>query len=369
MEQKRIVWILSAAGVFLCIVIGSAFLVYGHGAAASKNATAISLRDSGSVWVSSAGTSTQPVQYAGAGTSQNAAEQYENSLAAGISVPEEGQTMLFSPTEENAVSQGSSIPPSESSPYLTITQDASGESAQGAVSQSSQVVEGVAPTGASVTFIATTNVYQVPDKSQQSSVTFDLSSSYSGNGSESSVVAQNKAAEDAMKVTEAAKKQRTYGAQESAGAKSKAQSSTSSAKTSSQKTEVAQEKPKATLKESVSTTVTTNTSTKKTNVTSSAKSALSQANVSIPDRFWVQAASYSTKKKADEARTVLDENQIQCEVFTYEDDKGSLFYRVRVGPYSTRDEASYWKDKIDSLELFAKAGTYIVNSSAPIAKK
>ena len=32
----------------------------------------------------------------------------------------------------------------------------------------------------------------------------------------------------------------------------------------------------------------------------------------IPDRFWVQAASYSAKKNADEARSVLEQKKIQC---------------------------------------------------------
>lgn len=357
MEQKRLFWILSAAGVFLCIVIGSAFFVYGHGAAASKNATAISLRDSGSIWVSSAGGSPSTAQYNGYIAEHQNTPEYQNSLAAGISVPEEAQPESGTPLAFGTQNEETATP------YLTITQDATErESPQGA-----EIAQSITPAGANVTFIATTNVYQVPDKGQ-STVTFDLNSSYSGEPAGSSVIAQNKAAEDAMKVTEAAKKQRTYGAQESASAKPKTSVQSSGIAQASAKPTASQEKSAATVKESVSTTVTTNTQTQKTNITSSAP-VVAQTLAPVPDRFWVQAASYSTKKKADEARTVLDENQIQCEVFTYEDDKGSLFYRVRVGPYTTRDEASYWKNKIDALELFAKAGTYIVNSSAPIAKK
>ena len=87
----------------------------------------------------------------------------------------------------------------------------------------------------------------------------------------------------------------------------------------------------------------------------------------LADQFWVQAASYSTKKNADEARDTLESNKIQCEVFTYKDAKGKLFYRVRVGPYTTKSEATYWKEKIDTIDLFAKTGSYITNSSA--AKK
>lgn len=84
----------------------------------------------------------------------------------------------------------------------------------------------------------------------------------------------------------------------------------------------------------------------------------------IPDRFWVQAASYSAKKNADEARSVLEQKKIQCEVFTSTDAKGTLYYRVRVGPYTTRKEAEYWKKKIDEIPLFSKNGSFVTNSSA-----
>lgn len=84
----------------------------------------------------------------------------------------------------------------------------------------------------------------------------------------------------------------------------------------------------------------------------------------IPDRFWVQAASYSAKKNADEARSVLEQKKIQCEVFTFTDAKGTLYYRVRVGPYTTKKEAEYWKKKIDEIPLFSKNGSFVTNSSA-----
>lgn len=82
----------------------------------------------------------------------------------------------------------------------------------------------------------------------------------------------------------------------------------------------------------------------------------------IADRFWVQAASFTSKKKADSAREILFEKQIQAEVFTY-DSKGTLYYRVRVGPYTTKSEAEYWQKRIKELSEFKEA--FITNSSAP----
>ena len=88
------------------------------------------------------------------------------------------------------------------------------------------------------------------------------------------------------------------------------------------------------------------------------------AAAKIPDRFWVQAASYATKKNADDARATLESNKIPSEVFTYTDSKGKVFYRVRIGPYTTSSEAEYWKTQVAKIDQFAGVQSYIVNSSA-----
>src|SRR5574344_256106 len=109
----------------------------------------------------------------------------------------------------------------------------------------------------------------------------------------------------------------------------------------------------------------TPTTKKATSAQTSTKSTAKKTTAKLPDSFWVQAASYATKKNADEARATLDANKIPCEVFTYKDAKGKLFYRVRVGPYTTKSEAEYWKDRITAIDLFAKSGSYVTNTSAP----
>lgn len=76
-------------------------------------------------------------------------------------------------------------------------------------------------------------------------------------------------------------------------------------------------------------------------------------------KYWVQAASYSTKKGADTARSTLDENRIPAEVFTYKDAKDKLYYRVRVGPYTTKSEAEYWKNRICQIDSFKDSKSYI----------
>jgi cell division protein FtsN len=82
--------------------------------------------------------------------------------------------------------------------------------------------------------------------------------------------------------------------------------------------------------------------------------------------YWVQAASFTVKRSADTARKVLDDNKIPSEVFTYTDTKGKIYYRVRVGPYTTKSEAEYWQNRIVQIKEFSDTSSYITNSSAPL---
>lgn len=76
-------------------------------------------------------------------------------------------------------------------------------------------------------------------------------------------------------------------------------------------------------------------------------------------QFFVQVAAYGSKKGAETARNALDANKIPADIFTYTDAKNRLFYRVRVGPYTTKSEAEYWRQKIVSIPEFANEGSYI----------
>ena len=79
----------------------------------------------------------------------------------------------------------------------------------------------------------------------------------------------------------------------------------------------------------------------------------------ISSKYWVQAASFTSKKSADSARATLDDNKIPAEVFTYKDNKDNLFYRVRVGPYTTKSEAEYWKTRVCKIDLFKDTQSYV----------
>lgn len=94
-----------------------------------------------------------------------------------------------------------------------------------------------------------------------------------------------------------------------------------------------------------------------------AKSVAKSAVVAAKKQYWVQVTSLTSKKSADEARAVLDENKISADVFTYEDGKKRLFYRVRVGPYTTKAEAEYWQAKIAKIDMFSSTSSYVTSTN------
>ena len=106
------------------------------------------------------------------------------------------------------------------------------------------------------------------------------------------------------------------------------------------------------------------TSTKATtSTTTTAKVTKTPAKPKVV-QYWVQVTSLKSKKSAENAREVLDENKITADIFTYKDKKDQLFYRVRVGPYTTKSEAEYWQSRVALIEKFSGAKTYITDSSA-----
>ena len=139
----------------------------------------------------------------------------------------------------------------------------------------------------------------------------------------------------------------TVSKEQTSPAKSTVTSNTSSTKTTSTKNTVDCVEPQ------VSTTT--------SNKTSASKSVTSTQP--IADQYWVQVASFTGKKNAEDARAALLEEKINSEIFTYKDSKGVIYYRLRVGPYTTKSEAEYWHSRIKLIEQFAGTSSYVVNST------
>lgn len=105
--------------------------------------------------------------------------------------------------------------------------------------------------------------------------------------------------------------------------------------------------------------------TAKTAKTGQNKSVSAKPSVKEPEivQYWVQVTALTSRKSADEARNKLGENQITADVFTYTDNKKQLFYRVRVGPYTTKSEAEYWRTKISKIDSFQNSSSYITSTT------
>ena len=298
MEQKRTIWIVLAAGIFLMVVIGAAVILYAP--EARKDTTALVQKENGTVWMS-----------------PEVAQHKKDELM-------ENSSVVSAPVEDVKAVEDTSVVSSIATPAEGTTQ-----------------IE-------NMTVIATgnTNVYSI---GADGPATIDLNNVREV-ADEPAVKAQNRAAEAAIRETNTVRRnvevsdvlvENSY----KDVSKATASSNVRRAERSSSANVSAPVKKAA-------------PAAKKTEAKAPAKVER------IPDRFWVQAASYSAKKNADEARSVLEQKKIQCEVFTFTDAKGTLYYRVRVGPYTTRKEAEYWKKKIDEIPLFSKNGSFVTNSSA-----
>ncbi|MDR0551665.1 MAG: SPOR domain-containing protein [Spirochaetaceae bacterium] len=65
--------------------------------------------------------------------------------------------------------------------------------------------------------------------------------------------------------------------------------------------------------------------------------------------YWVQTGSYAQKSYAENAKTFLSTKGIDSIVLNTSV-SGKIYYRVRVGPYLSRNEADYWLSLIKSID-------------------
>jgi len=70
--------------------------------------------------------------------------------------------------------------------------------------------------------------------------------------------------------------------------------------------------------------------------------------------YWVQAGSFSTRERADGVKSSLGTKGISA-IVTNQEINGSTYYRVRIGPYSTQNEADYWLAMIKSIDGFQES--------------
>ena len=316
MEQKRTLWILAAVGVFLLVVLGAALILYSPSARINQTTVAAQkTSNSSNGWISLA----PPVQPVPLEPAQPASERQE--------------TDEITPADsENADNSIDNINPEE------IEKNRITKVGDMTVIADNATVYNLNPVQGNTDSTYTPPVYKPAEDSTTISV-------WSERSEQPPVVPKS---ETAKKAVEKAEDRKIASQNESAVTVKK----TASAKAAPEKNTV-----KPDVKSSAQ------VASAKNAVNSSVKPPAKVASAPAKKQYWVQVTSLTSRKSADEARAVLDENKISADVFTYEDGRKRLFYRVRVGPYTTKAEAEYWQAKIAKIEMFASTSSYVTTTN------
>ena len=75
------------------------------------------------------------------------------------------------------------------------------------------------------------------------------------------------------------------------------------------------------------------------------------AQTKVYNDFWVQTGAFSTIAKAEGVKETLASKGITS-IIENRDVNGSTLFRVRVGPYTSQNEANYWLSLIKSINGF-----------------
>ena len=300
MEQKKTLWIIAAVSVFLLVVMGAAMILYNPGAGASRKVASI-----------------KPVEKSVQASSSSG---WTNSTAvepASTSSPQVSD--MFVVSENTTV-----LDLGQSGSSAAATDNQSTTIDLNALKRELAADAALAQTTPQSNINITVNLSDKENTAKVEEPPVVLTTEY--------YTGKAKEAEETEKAT-AVKKTETA---------------------------VAKASPATTTKATPSTTATK--STAKTTAATPSTGSGAVAKTSAVTRFWVQVAAYSNKKTAENARSVLSDKKINSDIYTYEDAKSKLLYRVRVGPFTTKSEAEYWQSKIVEIADFAKAGSYVTST-------
>lgn len=305
MEQKKTLWIIAAVGIFLLVVLGGAAIVYRP----SMKGTPIIASAKNTDKQASTSWSNQPENQNSNTEIQRPGFDYNKVNE--MFVVSENTTVYdlnkSAPETEAVQNQGiTSTPTSTTIDLNALKKELTAEVAAATANQNQQ------PQNINITVT-------MPSDTQQQAVI--VSPDYSDNSSKNTVKAEKNDKKEAPATVRPNKQE-------------------------VQK----QEAPKTTPKKETAPAKATETK------------AATQAPKAVT-RYWVQVAAYTNKKTAENAREVLTSNKITSDIFTYQDAKNRLFYRVRVGPYTTKSEAEYWQAKIAKIDDFKDSKSYVASTT------
>ena len=302
MEQKRTLWIIAAVGVFLLVVLGAALVLYSPASRASQTI---------------AGYSTER------GTSSNG----WISLAPSAPVQQKTQDEILSDIQTDTKENESSI-----SDFTAISDSEETDGQERKVGELTVYADNATIYSANTKNEPSAYAQDVPQKIINNTTTIDLTAAPKEPVMAHNVLPKSEPAKEAVQKVRQAPARRIA-------------ESTQPSKIIAQA-----EKTPAPKKQTV-------------RKTAERPAAVKQAEQT---QYWVQVTSLTSRKSADTAREVLDENKITADVFTYTDAKGQLFYRVRVGPYTTKSEAEYWQAKIARIDTFKNTSSYVASTKTAV---
>lgn len=322
MDQKRTLWIVAAVGVFLLVVFGAAAILYSPAAEPARTVVSAPSGTQSGGWVTPSVSNQLPLP---SGTSHAA----------------------LSPIDT----------PSAESAEITV---AATNGAETAVPENMPLVNNSVPTHvADMTVISqNTTVYGIPQYNTTNNTTVpNITTMPSGE----TTIDLNAIRQPSANVTAT----NQAGAAAIAQAKS-AVPTVSAAPTASTTPTVSKSTPSAPAPAVAATPKAATKPAPKPAGASRASTASVRASETkaATTQYWVQAASFTSKKSADNAVVVLDDNKIPANIFTYQDAKGTLYYRIRVGPYVTKSEAEYWQSRITNIDTFASTNSYVTTTTS-----
>jgi DedD protein len=294
MEQKKLLLVAISVGVFLVIVIGAAMLAFGPGNSVSSAAMA-------------AVPGNRPIPAGIAGTFP------ENSSAAGqafspAGTPAAGETVQRTPADtEDLLKNPAAVPGLQTAPGGAPLQqnnfyiNGSPEKLPSEEAESAQTVITVAPKTAA----------GVPDAAPEGRAVSQSSGIPAETRSRPAGRAQTPAAKPAAKPAET--RSRPAGRAQAPAVKPAA-------------APPAQARPAQTA-------------------------ARTPERARTYDDYWVQTGSFSAKARAEGVKETLASKGI-ASIIENREVEGKTFFRVRVGPYTSQNEADYWLSLIKSLSGF-----------------
>ena len=302
MEQKRTLWIIAAVGVFLLVVLGAALVLYSPASRASQTI---------------AGYSTER------GTSSNG----WISLAPSAPVQQKTQDEILSDIQTDTKENESSI-----SDFTAISDSEETDGQERKVGELTVYADNATIYSANTKNEPSAYAQDVPQKIINNTTTIDLTAAPKEPVMAHNVLPKSEPAKEAVQKVRQAPARRIAESTQPSKTVAQAEKAPVPKKQTAQKT----------------------------------AEKLAAAKQAEQTQYWVQVTSLTSRKSADTAREVLDENKITADVFTYTDAKGQLFYRVRVGPYTTKSEAEYWQAKIARIDTFKNTSSYVASTKTAV---